>query len=211
MYNLIDKLIEDGNPMQVNYTGLRAEESRARMQSIKRDSVIYYSKSWKTIRVNPISFFSNKMVWEYVRKYKIPYCDVYDKVVYYEDVYENVSEDEYHKVYYHPRIGCWPCMINSKRGYLPFLKKYYNDMYSFLMIKKELAKDLFIPGAKKMGIITDNIFITKEENSQISLFDNIQSENMSNKYDLTSEEILQRYSLEDMEALIMKRPCKFLG
>lgn len=210
MYNLIDNLIKDGHPMLVNYTGLRASESRAREQSSKRDSVVYYSKAWKTIRVNPITFFSNEMVWEYVNKYKIPYCEVYDKVVYYEDVYDKIDEDEFHKVYYQPRIGCWPCMVRSKQ-YIPFLRKAYPKLYEFLMIKKELAKDLFIPGAKKLGIITDNIFVAKENNSQISLFDEIEEENSTSFDTLTSEEILQRYSLEDMEAFIVKRPCKFLG
>lgn len=212
MYNLIDKLLTEGNPMQVNYTGLRAEESRARMQAIKRDNVVYFSKAWKSIRVNPISFFSNEMVWEYVKKYQVPYCEVYDKVVYYEDVYENIDEEEYHKVYYQPRIGCWTCLLNSSRGYLAFMRKFYKQQYDYLMFKKGLAKDLFIPGAKKLGIITDNIFVAKEENSQLSLFDNVAVEDKSTSFDtLTSEEILQRYSLEDMEALIMKRPCKFLA
>jgi 3'-phosphoadenosine 5'-phosphosulfate sulfotransferase (PAPS reductase)/FAD synthetase len=211
MYNLIDKFIEAGNPMQVNYTGLRAGESRSREQAIKRDNVVYFSKTWKSIRVNPISFFSNEMVWEYVSKYKIPYCEVYDKIVYYEDVYDKIDEDEYHKVYYMPRIGCWTCLLNTSQGYLAFMRKYYKRHYDYLMFKKGLAKDLFIPGAKKLGIITDNIFISNNENSQLSLFDNIDANIDSTSYEnLTSEEIMERYSLEDMEALIMKRPCKFL-
>lgn len=208
----IDKFISEGNPMQVNYTGLRAAESRTREQQVKRDNVVYYSKSWKSLRVNPIAFMSDEMVWEYTEKYNVPYCDIYDMVVYYEDVYDNINEDEYHKVYYKPRIGCMPCLIRASGGssYLYFLRKYYPKYYRFLMIDKQLAKDLFIPGAKKLGIIINDTISNnkKNVNGQISLFD----ENVQNDTEeLSCEDILKRYSLEDMESLIIKRPCKFLA
>lgn len=210
MYNWVNKLIEEGNPMLVNYTGLRASESRAREQAVKRDNLVYYSKTWKSIRVNPIAPFSNEMVWEYQKKHHIPYCSVYDKVMYYEDVYDKIDDDEFHKVFYEPRIGCWPCLIRSSK-YIFFLRKYYPKQYSHLMITKGLAKDLFIPGAKKLGIISDNITISHDNSAhtQLSLFDLVPKEN--NRFDITAEEILERYSLEDMEALIVKRPCKFLA
>lgn len=152
------------------------------------------------------------MVWEYQKKHNLPYCEVYDKVLYYEDVYENIDDNEYHKVFYEPRIGCWSCLIRSSK-YIFFLKKYYPRQYNYMMINKGLAKDLFIPGAKKLGIISDNIIITNNTNSneQLSLFDVSDEENKNLINDITAEEILERYSLEDMEALIMKRPCKFLA
>ncbi|UYZ38972.1 phosphoadenosine phosphosulfate reductase family protein (plasmid) [Clostridium beijerinckii] len=210
MNNFVDKLIDEGHPMQVNYTGLRASESRAREQSIKRDNVVYFSKSWKSIRINPISFYSEEMIWAYQKKYEIPYCEVYDKLVYYEDVYDNVEDHEYHKVYYAPRIGCWPCMVRAKgKGYLQFLKIHYRKQYDYLMIEKGLAKDLFIPGAKKIGIIADNSSVPNTQDMQISLFDYNQTTSTDNT--LICEDILKNYSLEDMEALIMKRPCKFLA
>lgn len=208
-YNLIDEFIYQNNPIEVNYTGLRANESRSREQSAKRDNVVYYSKSWKTIRVNPITFFSDEMVWEYQRKYNMPYCEVYDKVVYYEDVYEKIEENEYHKIYYKPRIGCWCCLLNKSRGYLHFLRKFYTKQYLFLMITKGLAKDLFIPGAKKLGIISDYITVQNNVTSQISLFD-CEEKTVSEEM-ISCEDIINRYSLEDMESLIMKRPCKFLA
>lgn len=209
MYNQINQFISEGNPMQINMTGLRADESRAREQAIKRDNVVYFSKSWKTIRVNPIAFFSDEMVWEYQKKYHIPYCEVYDKILYYENVYDTINDDEFHKEYYKPRIGCWSCLLNKSRGYLQWLKLFYPKQYDFLMIKKGLAKDLFIPGAKKLGIISDNIIVTSNANAQISLFD---IEDETDKEDIfTSEEIMKKYSLDDMESLIMKRPCKFLA
>lgn len=234
MYNVIDKFIEDGTPMQVNYTGLRAFESRARSQALKRDNVVYFAKSWKSIRVNPIGWYSNQMVWDYVKKYNIPYCEVYDMKLYYEDVYDNVNEDEIGKVYYAPRIGCWTCMINASRGYLQFMKKFYPKQYEFMMFKKGLARTLFEKGAKKMGILTDNISIekpiVKKSDNQISMFDESVSEisiveknndqmsffieeNVQAKEKevvMSNDDILDQYPLEAMENMIMRRPCKFL-
>ncbi|WP_160358745.1 phosphoadenosine phosphosulfate reductase family protein [Clostridium chromiireducens] len=210
MYLQIDQFIADGNPMQVDYTGLRASESRSREQSLKRDNVVYYSKSWKTIKVNPISFFSEEMVWAYVDKYNIPYCDIYDKILYYDDVYDSISDNEFQKPYYKPRIGCWSCLLNKSRGYLHWLRLYFPDQYSFLMYKKRLAKDLFLPGAKKLGIISDNIIVRQNNNNeQLSLFDYNKSSIEETTF--SDEDIMNSYSLEDMEALIMKRPCKFLA
>lgn len=206
MYNQISKFAQEGRPMQVNFTGLRANESRAREQAVKRDNVVYFSKTWKAIKVNPIGFYSEEMVWKYVNKHNVPYCEVYDKVLYYEDVYDNIHEDEYHKVYYKPRMGCWTCLLNKSRGYLHWLKKFYPRHYNYLMINKGLAKDLFIPGAKKLGIISENIIV---KSNQLSLFD-YNNENFSVN-NLSTKEILKRYSLEDMESLIMRRPCKFLA
>lgn len=219
MYNLLDKLIEDGNPMEVNFTGLRAAESRQRSQQTLRDSVVYYAKSWKSLKVSPIAFFTDEMVWEYVKKYDVPYCDVYDKVVYYEDVFDNVSEEEIGKVIYKPRVGCWPCaLVNTKSYYLYFLRKHMPKQYEYLMINKGMAKDLFIMGAKKDGIIPADFKLEKEkkkdENNQLSLFDSFEEDKVQERdpfKNITSEDILKNYSLESMEYMIMKRPCKFIG
>lgn len=209
MYKYIDRLIEEGNPMQVNYSGLRAFESREREQQVKRDGVVYYAKSWKSIRVNPIAFFTDNMVWDYVKKYNVPYCSVYDKILYYEDVFDNISEEEYGKVLYKPRVGCWCCMVTAKSYYLHWLRKYFPSQYEFLMIKKGMAKEIFSMGAKKLGIIADfNIVKEKKNDNQISLFDNADENNLNT---ITSEEILEKYPIEAMENMIMRRPCKFLS
>lgn len=220
MYNFLDKLIEENNPMEVNFTGLRAAESRQRSQQVLRDNVVYYAKSWKSLKVSPIAFFTDEMIWEYVKKYNLDYCEVYDKLVYYEDVFDNVSEEEFGKVIYRPRIGCWSCaLVNTKSYYLYFLRKYYPKQYNYLMINKGMAKDLFIMGAKKDGIIPSDFSIKKNKNkniNQLSLFDNYDEEKYETKTvdpfeNLSSEDILKNYSIESMEYLIMKRPCKFIG
>lgn len=81
-----------------------------------------------------------------------------------------------------------------------------------------MAKDLFIMGAKKDGIIPADFTIKKNNTSDISQlslfdsFDNNAEEKVENNFkNMTSEDILKNYSIESMEFLIMKRPCKFIG
>ena len=77
------------------------------------------------------------------------------------------------------------------------------------MIKKGMAKEIFSMGAKKLGIIADfNIVKEKKNDNQISLFDNVDENNLNT---ITSEEILEKYPIEAMENMIMRRPCKFLS
>lgn len=214
MYNCIDKFIAEGNPIECIFTGLRAAESLARLKQSKRDNVIYYAKSWKSIRVNPITFFTDEYVWDYVKKYDVPYCEVYDKILYYEDAFDNVSEDEIGKVLYKPRIGCWTCMVSAGNNYLIWLKHFYYKQYEYLMIQKGMAKEIFIEGAKKLGIIADFNILQEDKkgSSQLSMFDTLNEDNnVCNKVSMSSEEILKKYPLEAMEKLIMKRPCKFLA
>lgn len=190
------------------------------MKQIKRDNIVYYAKSWGFLKASPIAFFTEDMIWEYVKKYNIPYCEVYDKVVYYEDAFEQVSDEEYHKILYLPRIGCWPCLLNTRRYYLYFLKKYYEKQYLHLMYNEGLAKELFKIGAKKLGIISDFAIVDENENTnkntQLSLFDynNIESEkentNSIDINNITDDELMARFPLEYMESLISKRPCKFM-
>ena len=85
------------------------------------------------------------------------------------------------------------------------------------MIQRGLAATLFEKGAKKLGIITDNINISSSKksnnSSQLSLFDSFEEEcNCEEKnIVLSSEEILNKYPIEYMESMIVKRPCKFLA
>lgn len=102
-YNLIAQ-----NNFNVNISGLRADESRARMQSSLRDSVVYYAKTWSMIRINPITFFTNSLVWDYIRKYNVKYSKVYDMKLYWEDLFDSVDDEDFGEVCYSPRTGCWP-------------------------------------------------------------------------------------------------------
>lgn len=212
-FNKINEMEKQGKPMELDFSGLRAMESRSREQSTKRDNLVYLAKVWKCIRVNPIAFFSDEMVWEYVKKYNIPYCEIYDMKVYYEDVYDNVSEEEEGKVYYSPRCGCSTCLINTSRGYLFFLRKYYLKLYKYMMYDMGLVVTLFERGGKKIGILSSNEEKSKAGGMQLSIFDVFsEDDNFTNTKSntITNEDILENYPLDMMENMIMRRPCKFL-
>lgn len=218
MYNLLDKLTEEGNPMEVNFTGLRASEARQRSQQVLRDNVIYYAKSWGSLKVSPIAFYTDEMIWEYVRKHDVPYCDVYDKVLYYEDVYDNVTEEEYGKVLYRPRVGCWACSVTvTSSHYIFWLRKFLPKQFRYLMVNQEMAKDLFLLVAKKEGLINDSYNSSREKNkdtNQLSLFDTFEDdkEEIQDPFkNLSSEDILNNYSLESMQHMIMRKPCKVIS
>lgn len=55
------------------FTGIRRDEDVARRNED------YISSKEDHIRVNPIVYFTEKDVWEYIKKYNLPYCSLYDK------------------------------------------------------------------------------------------------------------------------------------
>jgi phosphoadenosine phosphosulfate reductase len=54
-------------------TGVRWDEHQARSQEI------YFSPRPDHVRVHPILHFRERDVWEYIKKYQLPYCPLYDK------------------------------------------------------------------------------------------------------------------------------------
>jgi len=54
-------------------TGVRWDEHHARSQET------YFSPRPDHVRVHPILHFRERDVWEYIKKYQLPYCPLYDK------------------------------------------------------------------------------------------------------------------------------------
>lgn len=186
MYNLISEKGYDAD-----ISGLRADESRQRVNAGKRDGVFYFAKTWDLFKVNPLLFWTNEMVWEYVQDENIPYSGIYDQKLY------NEKDDE---IIYEPRTGCWACMLNAKRNYLRWLKHYKREKYDFLMFNKGMAKDLYAMGM--------NYQIKKADTTQVSMFDTVNTEEKES-FVLREEDITQE-RLEYYESLIDRRPCLFL-
>lgn len=126
------------NGWNINFAGLRADESRARDLAAKRDGPMYYAESWNLFRVNPIIAWSDEMVFDYTRENEVPYCSIYDMVLYDDDGNEQ----------FRPRVGCWSCVLSAKYGYLKWLKKFKPKLYRHMMIDRGLLKLLY---AKKFG------------------------------------------------------------
>ncbi len=126
------------NGWNINFAGLRAQESRARDLAAKRDGPLYFARSWNLFRVNPIIFWSDDMVWKFTKNNDIPYASIYDMILY----------DDNGKELYKPRIGCYACMLSAKYGYLQWLQKFKPKLYKHIMIDRGLLKLLY---NKKFG------------------------------------------------------------
>jgi phosphoadenosine phosphosulfate reductase len=55
------------------FIGLRREEER---ENCPED---YLPRSGEYVRVNPVVYFSDKDIWDYIKEYNLPYCSLYDK------------------------------------------------------------------------------------------------------------------------------------
>lgn len=68
------------NSWDLVLNGVRADESRQRLQAGLRDGEYFYSKSeWKAYTCRPIMWFNDSDIWEYVEQENIPYNDLYKK------------------------------------------------------------------------------------------------------------------------------------
>lgn len=71
---------ENGYDLIIN--GLRADESRQRLQASLRDGEYFYSSgTWKAYILRPILWISDEEIWEYVFSEGIPYNELYDQNV----------------------------------------------------------------------------------------------------------------------------------
>lgn len=182
----------------LNFTGLRAEESRARDLAAKRDGAIYHASSWGINKCNPITFWLDKHVWMVVKEDEIPYSPIYDMVATWEEIDPKTGETVQKE--YRPRTGCWACLLRAKSGYLRWLKQFKPKMYKHLMIDRGLGELLYrlFTGAEvriteKGGVLSPEI----DGEKQLSLFD----EEVQKK--IETNEI----SLERLMWFIENRPC----
>lgn len=105
-------------------TGIRAEESprrakRAQYEPKKGDKGHFYC--------HPIFKWTKEEVWEYIRKYNLPYCKLYD------EGYE--------------RVGCILCPFQSKSNMKRDMKKYPKYVANYIKagdraVKRRLDKGL---------------------------------------------------------------------
>ena len=96
------------------FFGLTMSESRNRMMLLKRKGSLYYAKSDKIWKCNPIMDWTESDVWTYIKYNKIPYNSGYDKGWL--------------------RCGCVPCT-----AYLSWQERLANDnpkMLRYLLKKR---------------------------------------------------------------------------
>jgi len=78
--------------VEVWITGLRSEQSVTRTQM----PLVEYDENFKVIKVNPLIHWSEKDVWDYIKKHNVPYNKLHDQGF--------------------PSIGCAPCTRAIKDG-----------------------------------------------------------------------------------------------
>lgn len=67
------------NDWDLQINGVRADESTTRLRACLRDGEYFYSVAeWKAFSCRPISWWTEKDVWDYVEQEKIPYASMYD-------------------------------------------------------------------------------------------------------------------------------------
>lgn len=120
-------LKEGGGSGRVVMTGVRWEESVKRS---KRRMVEVCMTDKTKIFTNPIIDWTTAEVWEFIKKYNLPYCELYDKGF--------------------KRLGCIGCPMGGKNGMEREFALYPKHYQGYLLaFKKMLDK------RKKKGLKTD--------------------------------------------------------
>lgn len=121
------KKLEKELEVDVKIIGLRADESRARVRLWVDHGSHYYVKQyfnkkegmWKA---SPITIWTDDDIWEYHKKFNIPYARLYDMG--------------------YPRNGCWPCAMAIRNGQLERLYNNHYELYKKLILDTPMGNEL---------------------------------------------------------------------
>lgn len=133
--------------------GLRKDESQLRNYSINKYGVLHYHKGNRRFRLHPIANITDEEMEEIYRRFKIPYCETYDKKV------EGLIN----------RTGCWCCTLNLKYPKVKFLRLYYPKLWKVLL-DKGLDK---IIAEKKLGCEVTKDFVEHLQKTRPCYFDTL--------------------------------------
>ena len=108
--------------------GLMAEESHSRLLSFATRGYIFQSHrphAPKFYHVSPLGIWKDSDIWEYIRKYNVPYCELYDKT------YVNSKGQECHV----KRNGCVGCCtdIAFPDNHMSVLRKTHPERWKKIM------------------------------------------------------------------------------
>lgn len=133
------------------FTGVRWSESNSR----SKQSMVGFWK--KKIMVRPIIDFTDSDVWEYIHKYNLPYCELYDKGW--------------------ERIGCIGCPLSSKsqlkelEAYPKYKENYIRAFDGMLKYRKTKGmKSEWKTGEDVYNWWTNQVKNEKEVEGQCSMF-----------------------------------------
>ena len=112
--------------------------------------------------VNPIIDWSDSDVWEFIRKYNVPYCELYDQG--------------------ETRLGCIGCPMGGKSGMLADFEKYPKYKEQYIRCFNKLVEN-----REKRGLTTTKWFTGEDvfdwwigndpkDQNQIGLLDEMEEE-----------------------------------
>jgi phosphoadenosine phosphosulfate reductase len=78
--------------MEAWITGIRKDQTLSRFET----NLVEWDESHGLIKINPLYKWTDKLVWDYIRQYNVPYNPLHDKGF--------------------PSIGCQPCTRAVKPG-----------------------------------------------------------------------------------------------
>jgi len=106
------------------FVGMMASESNGRFIKFAREGCNSFNRSKP--QSNPLSFWIEKDIWNYLKRFKVKYCPIYDTGV--------------------KRTGCVFCMfgvhLEKEPNRFQCLKKTHKQLYDYCINKLELGKVL---------------------------------------------------------------------
>ena len=78
--------------MKAWITGIRKDQTLNRFNT----RMLEWDETYQLVKINPLYRWTEKMVWDYIKKYQVPYNELHDKGF--------------------PSIGCQPCTRSVKPG-----------------------------------------------------------------------------------------------
>lgn len=117
------------------FLGILAHESRQRMFNFLQYGEWYYPKSQKVWKCHPLAIWTDEDVWEYIRRFDVPYASLYDMGFYHEKTREWIS---------HKRNGCMFCGMDIQfpNNHLAIMRRTHPKAWDTLMRKKGLGEVL---------------------------------------------------------------------
>ncbi|GAJ13832.1 unnamed protein product, partial [marine sediment metagenome] len=97
------------------FTGTTAVESRIRMFVAQQKGMCYHVKHYNCCKINPILWWTEKEVWDYIKQEGIPYNPLYDIGAH--------------------RVGCMPC--TAYLNWEEQLSKLNINMYALVKLRKD--------------------------------------------------------------------------
>lgn len=117
------------------FLGIMASESRQRMFNFLEYGEWYYAKSQKMWKSHPLAIWTDDDIWDYIRRFNVPYAKLYDMGYHDEKTGELIT---------HKRNGCMFCGMDIKfpNNHLAIMRRTHPAAWNMLMRKKGLGKVL---------------------------------------------------------------------